>query len=212
MQWPDRRFSQSPNRFTHDGFDYRHRRRPLREFTDLIDTREWPENRFASGRPSRFHHDGFEYRTTRRGIPEYTEHLYDPHNTYNRPRSIYIPSVSDIRHDNNRAGHVTEECTPVVPRACPSHRLVIEQTPPFWKGFTFTPDPKSVRRVGEPDYTIAKARPSTFSTHRVRDLSSLAGRQSNDVPVSARRLAPASLTNQESRGVFEALHRNVNLS
>ena len=211
-QWPDRRFSQTPNRFHHDGFDYRTRRRPVREYTDLMDNRDWPENRFSTGRPTRFHHDGFEYRTTKRGIPEYTDHLNDPHSSHNRPRSIYIPSVADVRHDRSRAGRAVEEPIPLFPRACRSHRSLIEQTPPFWQGFTFTPDPKTFRRIVEPSHDVYQARPSTFSMHRVRDMSSLAGRLSLEIPVSARRLSPASLINQKGAGVLQALHRNVNLS
>jgi len=176
---------------------------------------DWLEKRFVQ-LPTRFKHDGFDYRNTRRGIPEYTDHLYDPNNTFNRKQAIYIPNVETIRHERSRAGSATghefQQTIPAYPRACLSHRSVIHQNPQMWKSFSFTPEPKPLRRIINPPkhehYEALRELP-----RRAADYNNLAGIRSDacDRVTQSKKHSVATFRNLSSPSMSQVLlHDTVN--
>jgi len=176
---------------------------------------DWLEGKFAKV-PDRFNHEGFDYRNTRRGIPQYIDHLHDPRNTYNRPRSKYIPDPAKIRTERSRAGsstgHELEVVTPAYPRASLRARSVTEQLPSQWTGFAFTQDPVPLRRLVVPPRPVARDRPSTYGVHRPSSMENLAGRSSfaPDRGLSSKRFFRETFDNQRtSLTLLLALQRDA---
>jgi len=155
---------------------------------------EWLENRYAKV-PNRFHHDGFDYRNTRRCIPEFSERILDPKSPQNKVHSKLIPNPATLRTEHSRAGAPTgnileTSVLPAFPLASLSHRLLLDNEPKKWRGYSFTPEPRPIRKA----VPLVRAPPLQDWTNlpfgksrRVADFSDLAGRASSASQKSARK-------------------------